>query len=160
MGQLHEGYGRLTAAMAAVAPTVLGEEVVAVAVFGSVGRGTPRFDSDCDVLLILRHAPRSRSERASIGEQIEVRLDPLLTELASSGIDASFSWVVRSVEELREGFPLLLDMVDDGRILFDPERVLADRLADLRTRLDASGARRIWRANTWHWDVRRGTFVP
>jgi hypothetical protein len=44
-------------------------------------------------------------------------------------------------------------MVEDARILFDPEGFLAGHLGRLGARLKQLGARRIWRGNAWYWEL-------
>ena len=50
--------------------------------------------------------------------------------------------------------PLFLDMVEDARILYDPERLLAAYLDRLRARLRELGSRRIWLGNAWYWELK------
>ncbi len=158
MGMLHQQFERLAVASCKAARETFGDNLVALAVFGSVGRGTPRFDSDLDLLGVLETAPRQRRDRWLLAEGMGEHLRPLQVELAGQGVNAELSLVLKSRAELVAGFPLLLDMVDDGVILTDPYGVLAARLALLRQRLTAAGARRIWVGNAWHWDLGSGAF--
>jgi predicted nucleotidyltransferase len=160
MGRLHDRFQELSDKLAHTAVAVFGTRLKAVAIFGSVGRGTPRFDSDCDALVVLTDIPAKRFERAALADQLERALSPTLESLHADGIATSLSLVIKSPDELLRGFPLLLDMVDDAKILYDPDNLLKDRLADLRQRLELKGARRIWRANAWHWDLKDGAFRP
>jgi predicted nucleotidyltransferase len=56
-----------------------GSRLVSVAVFGSVGRGTPRHDSDVDVLVVARELPRGRTGRVEEFLPVESRLEPWLS---------------------------------------------------------------------------------
>jgi hypothetical protein len=56
--------------------------------------------------------------------------------------------------ELAHGTLLLLDMVDDARVLFDDTECLGHALERVRQRLHALGARRIWMGNAWVWDLK------
>jgi hypothetical protein len=62
--------------------------------------------------------------------------------------------VFKTPAEVELGSPLFLDMVQDARILHDPDGLLAARLDRLRARLAELGARRIWRGNAWYWDLK------
>src|SRR3989454_2806507 len=42
-----------------------GARLVACAVYGSVGRGTPRQDSDVDLLIVARDLPRGRDRKST-----------------------------------------------------------------------------------------------
>jgi hypothetical protein len=70
------------------------------------------------------------------------------------GVDTRISAVIRTPAEVRAGSPLMFDMTEDARILYDPRAVLRDALDDLRRRLDKLGARRIWRDGWWYWDLK------
>jgi hypothetical protein len=45
-------------------------------------------------------------------------------------------------------------MVEDARIVHDPDGFLAGYLERFRARLAELGARRIWRGNAWYWDLK------
>ena len=62
--------------------------------------------------------------------------------------------VFKTPEEVEAGSPLYLDMVEDARILVDPEGFLAGYLERLRVRLRVLGARRIRRGNAWYWELK------
>ncbi len=155
---LHQQFERLAVASCEAARETFGDNLVALAVFGSVGRGTPRFDSDLDLLGVLETAPRHRRDRWLLAEGMGEHVRPLQVELAGQGVHAELSLILKSRTELAAGFPLLLDMVDDAVILTDPTGVLTARLGLLRQRLSAAGARRIWVGNAWHWDLGSGAF--
>jgi predicted nucleotidyltransferase len=126
---------------------VYGDNLVALAVFGSVGRGSPSPASDVDLLVVLGRRPGGRFACLESFEAVERRLE-------EAGLRLDLSPVFRTVEDLAAGFPLLLDMVEDARILFDREGVLAAALERLRARLKALGARRIPYKGSWYWDLK------
>jgi predicted nucleotidyltransferase len=129
-----------------------GPRLVALAVYGSVGRRTMREDSDVDLLVVARSLPRSRLQRVAEFRVIDDELGPWLEPSEPGGAPIVLSPVFRTPDELEAGSLLLLDMVDDARILHDPDGVLAGRLDRLRARLASLGARRIWRGSAWYWD--------
>lgn len=131
-----------------------GERLVALAVFGSVGRGTPRPDSDVDVLIVAEALPNGRVRRADEFRAVEDALTPLLAELSSHGCHTELSPVFKTRAEIEQGSPLLLDLVDDARILYDRDDFLRNALARLRARLAQVGAQRIWRGEAWWWDLK------
>ncbi|MBI4611272.1 MAG: nucleotidyltransferase domain-containing protein [Candidatus Rokubacteria bacterium] len=131
-----------------------GPRLVACAVFGSVGRGTPRGDSDIDLLLVVRGLPRGRLKRVEEFLVVESRLDPALKPAEPGGAPIGLSPVFKTPEEVEAGSPLFLDMVEDARILYDPEGFLAAHLDLLRIRLRELGARRVRSGNAWYWDLK------
>ena len=150
---LLEGYARLIDALLLELRAEYGDRLMAVAVFGSVGRGTPRADSDLDFLFVARDLPPGRFARVEEFLPVEERLAPLL-RVVTDGPPVMLSPVFKSPDELEQGSPLFLDMVEDARVVYDPEGLLTTRLDRLRARLRQLGARRIWQGNAWYWELK------
>jgi hypothetical protein len=147
-------YEQLLEALLAEVRAHYGARLLACAVFGSVGRGTPRYDSDVDLLLVVRGLPRGRFNRVDEFLPVEARLEAALKGDTPEHPEIALSPVFKTPEEVEAGSPLFLDMVEDARILHDPEGFLAGYLARLRARLRALGARRIRRGNAWYWELK------
>jgi len=125
-----------------------GERLISLAVFGSVGRGTPRPDSDIDLLLVVKDLPVGRIARMKEFAAIE-------TALCMATKDRiELSPVFKTPEEIANGSPLFLDMVEDVRMLFDRDDFFKSVLKGLKERLQRLGARRIWQGNVWYWDLK------
>jgi predicted nucleotidyltransferase len=146
-------YDRLLDRLVVELRTAYGDRLVAAAVFGSVGRGTPREDSDVDVLIVVHDLPDGRGARIEEYLTAERRLGEA-ARIVSGASPVRIAPVFKTPQELDYGSPLLLDMVDDARILCDPQGILAARLDRLRERLRQLGARRIWLGNAWYWDLK------
>ncbi len=147
-------YERILERVAAELEQHYGPRLVACAVFGSVGRGTPRHDSDLDLLVVARDLPRGRFPRMEEFLSVETRLEP---DLAREGPEApaiALSPVFKTPAEVEAGSPLFLDMVDDARILVDRDDFLAGHLERLRARLRQLGSRRIRLGNAWYWELK------
>jgi predicted nucleotidyltransferase len=153
---LLERYDRLLGEARAALIRHYGPRLVAAAVFGSVGRGTPREDSDVDLLIVARDLPEGRMRRVDEFLPVEAELETALRDIGGGpgGAPVMLSPVFKTPDEAEQGSPLFLDMVDDARILHDPDGFLQGRLARLRARLQELGARRIWRGNAWYWDLK------
>lgn len=128
-----------------------GQRLVSCAVFGSVGRGTPRDGSDIDLLVIVRDLPSGRMRRMEGFLPVEDRIIPLLAACAGENGPPTLSPMLKTPEEVRSGSPLFLDMVEDARILYDEDGFFAGCLDRLRSSLRQLGAQRIRRGNAWHW---------
>jgi len=148
---LRQAFAATLEGLARACRRVYGDDLVAVAVFGSVGRGTPGPASDIDVLLVATGLPPGRLARMQRFEQVERIMAPRLLQLKAQGIDTFFSPVLKTPEEVRRGSLLFLDMVDDARILIDRNGFLASYLADLGRRLKAGAGRKVQRGQHWHW---------
>jgi predicted nucleotidyltransferase len=131
-----------------------GPRLVACVVFGSVGRGTPRYGSDVDLLLVVRDLPRGRSRRVEEFLPIETRMEPALETDQPGCPPIALSPVFKTPSEVEAGSPLFLDMVEDARILHDTDGFLASYLDRLRARLRQLGSRRVRRGNAWYWELK------
>jgi predicted nucleotidyltransferase len=117
-----------------------------VAVFGSVGRGTARPDSDLDCLIVADGLPTGRLARVTDFQAVE----SLLPERDRQRLSPVF----KTPTEVEIGSPLFLDMIADARLLFDRDGFFGQRLARLRARLDRLGATRHWLGSAWYWDLK------
>ena len=151
---LIERYDRLLERLLAELRVEYGNRLVAVAVFGSIGRGTPRHDSDVDLLIVARDLPAGRFPRVEEFLPVEARLDDALGRVDPDGAPVMLSPVFKTPAEVEHGSPLFLDMVEDARVLHDPEGFLAGYLERLRARLRELGARRIRIGNAWYWELK------
>ena len=131
-----------------------GPRLVSLAVFGSVGRGTPHPGSDLDLLIVADDLPIGRLQRADDFRAVEAALSPQLTEARNAGLTPEVSPVFKTPAEVRQGSPLFLDMIEDARMLHDRDDFLRRTLAEFKARLDRLGARRVWRGNAWYWDLK------
>ncbi len=151
---MHTAYGELLADLVTACRCHYGDKLLAVAVYGSVGRGMPRPDSDVDLLMVAdgladRHSLRLRDFRA-----VEDALVPRLAAAEAAGLHPELSPVLMTRAELERGSMLLLDMTEDARLLFDAEGCLGRALDRLRGRLRELGSRRVWLGNAWYWDLK------
>ncbi|MBI1736646.1 MAG: nucleotidyltransferase domain-containing protein [Candidatus Rokubacteria bacterium] len=151
---LLDRYDRLLDGLLQALIAQYGGRLRSVVVFGSVGRGTPREDSDVDVLIVAGDLPRGRFARVEEFERVEARLGTDLCRVAPGGPAVTLSPVFKTPEEVQAGSPLFLDMVDDARILYDADGFFAGYLDRLRRRLHELGARRIRLGNAWYWDLK------
>ena len=83
--------------------------------------------------------------------QIEEKIEPYLKELGKNQIQTFISPLLKTPEEAERGSPLFLDMVEDAKILYDKNNFFTNILSQLRKRLKALGARRVWQGNAWYW---------
>jgi hypothetical protein len=151
---LTDHFDELLGALVAACQRQYGPRLVSVAVFGSVGRGTPRPDSDVDVLIVAEGLPRGRVARVAEFAGIETELAEVFERLRRVGVTTVLSPVLKTPAEVEQGSPLFLDMLDDARILVDRDGFLAHAFAQFQKRLARLGARRIWRGNAWFWDLK------
>ncbi|ABL78794.1 nucleotidyltransferase domain-containing protein [Thermofilum pendens] len=129
-----------------------GGSLVSLVVYGSVARGSPRRDSDLDLLVVFEDLPKSRVERVRLFERAEDEVQPLLDELMEKGYYVSLSPVIKTREEAGRFSPLYLDMVEDAVIVYDKGGFFEGVLRALSERLRRLGARRVWvSGRAWYW---------
>lgn len=147
-------FAELIRAVEAAAIGVYGDRLTSLVVFGSVGRGTARPDSDLDLLLVADPLPRGRMARVSEFAAVEDAIAPLLRRLRDEGLTTEISPVFKTAAEAAHGSPLFLDMVEDARVVVDRGGFFAGVLDRLRGRLQELGSRRVWRGARWYWDLK------
>lgn len=151
---LQEAFREIEDALLAEVRRHYGDRLVSLVVFGSVGRGTMRPDSDIDLLIVAEGLPSGRIPRVNDFASVETGLAPLLERFRREGIATEFSPVFKTPAEAAHTTPLFLDMVEDAIILHDRDGFFAGVLDRLRSRLAILGSRRIWRGNAWYWDLK------
>lgn len=131
-----------------------GDRLISAVVFGSVGRGAMRPDSDIDVLFVIDPLPKGRLRRVGEFRGLERQMDGILKDARKLGVQTTLSPVFKIPAEVRLGSALFLDMVDDARILYDRDNFFFQEMSGLRQRLARLGARRIWKGSAWYWDLK------
>lgn len=144
-------FDELIDALGRASREVYGDRLVSLVVFGSVGRGKARPDSDLDVLVVAAELPRGRMKRVAEFEAVERALGAALDAARAKGISGDISPVFKTPEEAERGSPLFLDMVEDARLVIDAGGFFAGILERLRRRMAELGSRRVWKGTRWYW---------
>lgn len=153
-GTIRASFEELVAALRDACLARYGARLVSLAVFGSVGRGTPRADSDIDVLVVADPLPPGRIARVEEFAPVEAALAPTVARARAAGLSPRWSPVFKTPAEVEAGSLLLLDMIEDARLLVDRGGFLRGSLDRFAARLARLGARRVWRGSTWYWDLK------
>ena len=136
-----------------------GHRLVALAVYGSFARGENRKDSDLDLFIILRDAPKMSFRIAEFVEQVEMPVEPLGQALfEKDGIHCDPSPYILTAEEARNIQPIYYDFVEHLAVALDPEGLIDRIVGAVRTRLDEVGGAKIRRNNTIEWQTKRVGF--
>lgn len=147
-------FERLVADLQSACQAVFGPRLRAMAIFGSVARGTPRPDSDIDLLLVAEPLPQGRRSRMLEFEAVDRRIDESLRLARNAGVHTSVSPILKTPEELAQGSLLDLDMIEDARILIDVDGRLRSHLDTLASRLQAMGARKVSKGGSYYWELK------
>jgi predicted nucleotidyltransferase len=127
----------------------LGDDLIAVVLFGSRARGEAWEGSDWDLLVVARNLPERTLQRIV-----------LLKKMLPSAWRGEVSLLAKTPEEFTAGLPeLYLDIAVDGVILYDTGEYMARRLQALRDLIRRKGLRREREGQDliWHWQEPPGT---
>ena len=153
-GPLLSTFDTLMRRLAEEASNVYGGRLVSLVVFGSVGRGTPTWDSDIDVLVVARDLPSGRMPRVAEFDLVEQKLARDLSSAKEAGVSTRLSPIIRTEDEMALGGLIFLDMVEDAKVLFDRNGFFTRFIQSFRTKLETMGSRRVLRAGAWHWVIK------
>jgi predicted nucleotidyltransferase len=131
-----------------------GDDLISVAVYGSVARGDYRNDSDIDLLIIARNLPFSITERIKIFDSIETLLEEDIMEQYSKGYYMSFSPIMKTPEEAKRFSPIYMDMTEDAIVIYDKDNFFSNILAKFKNKLNELGFERVWLGKKWYWRKR------
>ena len=131
----------------------LGDDLVAMALFGSVARGEARPDSDLDLYVVTRRPILGDPRLHAIWGRIDA--SPEYQALVAAGYRPAPSPVLHTVEDLRRHSWILLDITHHGITLYDPASVLERELNTVRRRMAELGSQRVELADgSWYWDLK------
>ena len=127
----------------------LGDDLVAVVLFGSRARGEADEASDWDLLVLARHLPDKAFPR-------HLKLKGMLP----AGWRGQVSLLAKTPEEFEAHVPaLFLDIALDSVVLYDVNGYVTERLARLKQLIENRGLyrERIQRETVWRWKHPPGT---
>lgn len=132
----------------------LGDDLLAIACFGSVARGQPGPESDLDLYVVTRRRVSVlRDERLTRVRR--VREGPEYQALVREGSRPDLAPLYHTATELKAHPWILLDIAHHGIVLHDPAGIPARELEAIRLRLRELGSRRIERPDgSWYWDLK------
>jgi len=134
----------------------LDDDLVSIAVFGSVARGEARSLSDLDVVLVSKRFPKSYSERVRVAVNV---IDPIrhlkLWLWNKRGVYCNIELLMLSMEEATLTQPVYLDMIFDSIIVYDRNRFLSNVLERVRSKMESLGAERVeLPSGKWFWRLK------
>ncbi len=131
-----------------------GEDVIlSFAVFGSVARGEARPDSDIDILIVHKEVDYNPTGRF-VDILYQLKRGDEYKRLKERGLNPDPYPVFMTEKRLWQNPHILLDLLDEGIILYDTG-LLRERLEALRRRLSELGSRKVFLEDgRWYWDLK------
>jgi predicted nucleotidyltransferase len=132
---------------------VLGGKLVSVCLFGSIARGDFTQESDIDLLIIAKNVPDDVGRRHSLFREArrKILLSDTALEIRKMGYTTTFSEIILTPDEVKKHPPILLDIVEDGIILYDDNNFLFSIIDEVKGQLKRLGAKRIQLKHGWYW---------
>jgi len=141
-----------------------GGDLVTLALFGSVARGTHTPESDLDLLVIAKNLPDGRVRRVrDFMEHVEDPLEHVLVRPRQPGDQLELSPIIKTPKEVEAGSYLFLDMIEEALILVDRGDSFRGYLDRLREKLRTWGAHKVYEKGGYYWvlkpDWKRGEIL-
>lgn len=155
--ELNAGLCDLAKRYAAKAVEILGDQIVSIALYGSVARGQAGPGSDIDLFVVLQESPSGMLSRRRLLDPVRASFAAELEKLWGQEIYSDFIEVIRTQAEARQFHPLYLDMSQEAILLYDRGQFLERLLAEVRERLERGGAERKAMGKFWYWDLSRSS---
>jgi len=132
---------------------VLRKRLISVCLFGSVARGDFTQESDIDLLIVAKKVPKDVGRRHSLLTEARIRIlsSDTVQSLRKMGYHPTFSEVILTPYEVKRHPPILLDIVEDGIILYDVNNFLSSIICEVRSRLEKLGSKRVKLERGWYW---------
>ena len=122
-----------------------GEKLIAVVEFGSYARGDFDDSSDIDLFAIIEGLPQRHFERAT-----------LLSSVITPHFSRRITIIAKTKGEFLSTFPpIYLDLALDGKVLYDTQDFIKQRLTEIKSIIQESGLFREKKGDRhYRWDWR------
>lgn len=132
----------------------LSHNLLSVTLFGSVARRKAVPNSDVDLLTLVKEKNRA-TEKEIIRINVASYNWPQMRSLREKGIRTKIYNIVKTEEEIKENPFILLDILKDGELLYDPQGKMKRLLQRLKKRLKTLKAERVvLKDGKWYWDLK------
>lgn len=135
-----------------------GKSLISVVLYGSVARGKASQTSDVDLLIILGDPPKNYHRRLDpiLESQKQLECSSMYKKIKDQlGVFPFFSYLILSKEEAQENRYIYLDMIEDGKILYDRDGFFFRKMQGMKKRIKELGSKKIYLEDgSWYWDLK------
>lgn len=142
---MQKKYNELIEEYCSVIKNCFNDRLISICLFGSVAREEAKPDSDIDILIVAEDLPKDIGMRVKQTNNVHefLKKTEVYKSLQRSHICGLISDIFFTPGEIKKHPPIMLDMIDDGIILYDKGSFLNNELKILKRRLEAQKARKI-----------------
>lgn len=134
-----------------------GKDLVSIAVFGSVARGDFNSESDIDMIIVVNSDESMGKRLNNFGAVFEELFKTdAYRSCKEKMMPHKIQPIILTPDEVRKRPSILLDLVTDGRVIFDKDDFLRIEIEALQGRLKEIGAKKIEHAGKWYWILKPG----
>ncbi len=142
---MQKGYVRLIEEYCSAIKNHFSDRLISICLFGSVARGEAKPDSDIDILIVADGLPMDIGMRIKETNYIHeyLKKSKAYISLRKSNMSGLISDIFFTPGEIKGHPPILLDIIDDGIVLYDKDSFLSNELKLLKQKLEAQKARKV-----------------
>ncbi|MBS7656042.1 nucleotidyltransferase domain-containing protein [Candidatus Bathyarchaeota archaeon] len=153
MIKFNEEYYSLLKAYTSILLSLFNEKLYSICLFGSLARGEAKLESDIDLLIVIKGLPKDIWLRYKKGYKAKKKLKEaeVYKNLKKTGKPYLISEVYLTPEEVENHPPILLDLIEDGIIIYDKKNFLKTVLNEIKKKLKELGAKRVSTSKGKYW---------
>lgn len=130
------------------------DNLLSVTLYGSVARGSARPESDIDLLILYRKGEID-VDSVYVNSALQSDESQEYQRFYNNGIYGEISPLFMTLAEIRNNPLILLDMMEEGIILFEQDKCFTDLLEKMRIETKKLGSRKVNLPDgSWYWELK------